>query len=316
VLEGIDLTVEPGRVVGLVGPSGVGKTTLLRIIAGLEDCSTGRVVIGWNDSTGAGRRPTVGMVFQNLALWPHLTARRQVEYVLGSLPRNQRRERAAAALAETGLPVAAWDRRPAELSGGEAQRLALARALADRPGILLLDEPLARVDAMLRDELLDLIGEVIAASGTTALFVTHHAAEAMILSDEIAVMRAGRIEMHGSPEETFWNAPSLEIARLTGPLVRLPRSCLVEELIGCGPGATGSGESEWGDSDSVFIRPQQLHLVEARGQNRWEPVECRPDGAGWRLVLRCDSHEVAIHAPQPVQPGQPIGIEVRPRPCR
>lgn len=316
MLEGIDWTVEPGRVVGLVGPSGGGKTTLLRIIAGLEDCSTGRVVIGGNDSTGAGRRPTVGMVFQNLALWPHLTARRQVEYVLGSLPRNQRRERAAAALAETGFPAAAWDRRPAELSGGEAQRLALARALADRPGILLLDEPLARVDAMLRDELLDLIGEVIAARGTTALFVTHHAAEAMILSDEIAVMRAGRIEMHGSPEETFWNAPSLEIARLTGPLVRLPRCCFADKLIGRGQGPVGGDQPEWADSESVFVRPQQLRFVEAQDKNRWEPVECRPDGAGWRLVLACGSREVAVHAPRPVQPGQPVGIEVQPRPCR
>jgi ABC-type sulfate/molybdate transport systems ATPase subunit len=315
VLKDINWTVEPGCVVGLVGASGAGKTTLLRAIAGLEPCSTGRVVISREGSIGIDRRPAVGMVFQNLALWPHLTAREHVEYVLGSLPRHQRRERAATLLSATRLPREAWDRRPAELSGGEAQRLALARALAPRPGVLLLDEPLAHVDAALRAELLDLLAELIGATAVTAVFVTHHAAEAMAVSSRVAVMREGRIEMEGSPEKVFWNAPTLDVARLTGPLVRLPRSLFSERLIGSDEATGRPVASAWADEESLYVRPQQLRLVESGKRSEWLATECRPEGAGWKVVLTHGPWQVRLSSPRPVRPGRTVGIDVESRPA-
>jgi len=193
VLDRVDLTIGAGSRLGLLGKSGAGKSTLLRIIAALDDPTAGAVTFE-TGSPGIAINPKIGMVFQNLALWPHLTARQHVEVVLRGAQRRQRRAQAETLLEELRLPPATWNRAPGELSGGEAQRVAIARALAIEPDVLLFDEPLAHVDEELRHELLELLESVVHRHSVTTIYVTHAHAEARRMADQIVVIENGRIK--------------------------------------------------------------------------------------------------------------------------
>ncbi|HZB93294.1 MAG TPA: ABC transporter ATP-binding protein [Stellaceae bacterium] len=191
-LAEIDLAVDRGEIVGIVGASGCGKSTLLRIVGGLERPSSGSVAL---DGVGvAGPRPEVGLVFQEPRLMPWLSVRGNVEFALARRPREQRRALAEAALARVGLGAFA-DALPQQLSGGMAQRAAIARALVARPQVLLLDEPFSALDAFTRFSLQDHLLDIWRADQPTMLFVTHDIEEALVLSDRVVVMRAkpGRI---------------------------------------------------------------------------------------------------------------------------
>jgi iron(III) transport system ATP-binding protein len=202
----LDLTVRRGTLLALVGPSGCGKTTTLRLIAGLEHPTRGVIEVGGQVVAGCGyvvppERRRVGLVFQDYALFPHLTVGENVGYGLAG-PRRQRARRVAEMLRLVGL--AGFEGRMAhELSGGEQQRVALARALAPEPVVLLLDEPFSNLDAELRRALREEVREILHRSGTTAVFVTHDQEEALVMGDEVAVMRAGRIEQVDRPEDLF-----------------------------------------------------------------------------------------------------------------
>lgn len=181
VLDGVDLTLTPGEVVGLLGASGSGKSTLLRVIAGLIDLDAGTVRIDGREMTGIPtHRRSVGMVFQDNQLFTNLDVAGNVGYGLRSLPRAERRRRVAELLALVGLDrVPDVERRAVTtLSGGEAKRVALARSLATAPRVLLLDEPLTGLDAELRDRLADDLAAILADRGVTAVLVTHDRAEA------------------------------------------------------------------------------------------------------------------------------------------
>ncbi|WP_018086088.1 ABC transporter ATP-binding protein [Desulfurispora thermophila] len=192
VLDGFELSVEPGEIVALVGPSGCGKSTVLRLLAGLERPRRGRISIGGR-LMADGRtfvppeRRGVGMVFQDFALFPHLTVEKNIAYGINRLPRAERRERLQAMLALTGLAELAH-RYPHQLSGGQQQRVALARALAPGPAVLLLDEPFSSLDAHLRDRLRGEVRRIIRAAGTTALFVTHDRQDVQALADRCVEM--------------------------------------------------------------------------------------------------------------------------------
>jgi len=227
------------------------------------------------------------------------------------LTRRERGKRVEVVLREAQLPPAVWNRRPSELSGGEAQRLALARALAPEPELLLLDEPLAQVDTTLRAELLDLISRVIRARRVTAVYVTHHWREATELCQRIEVMRSGRIETEATPEDIVWHPPTPEIARLTGPIVELPQQLLQANLITCAEGSQSAKATMFEESNFLTIRPQQLRLIEPEGENRWELVECRPDGAGWSLILAHAGRRLPVASTIPLQLGQSVGVELR-----
>jgi sulfonate transport system ATP-binding protein len=191
-LAPIDLAVDRGEIVGIVGTSGCGKSTLLRIVGGLETPTTGRVDLDGVPVTGP--RPEVGLVFQEPRLMPWLSVRENVEFALLKRPRDQRRPMAEQALARVGLlPFA--DALPQQLSGGMAQRAAIARALVARPAVLLLDEPFSALDAFTRFGLQDHLLEIWRNERPTMLFVTHDIEEALVLSDRVVVMRAkpGRI---------------------------------------------------------------------------------------------------------------------------
>jgi ABC-type Fe3+/spermidine/putrescine transport system ATPase subunit len=215
VVEDLSLEVRSGEMLALLGSSGSGKSTLLSMIAGLLVPDTGRIHLGdilVNDPAvlvpARGRR--VGMIFQELALWPNMTVRQHVHFVA---PKEDPRP----LLRELELEARA-DSRPASLSGGEAQRLAIARAIAIRPSILLLDEPLGPLDRRLKEATLDLIRRVHRTRGTTSIYVTHDYEEALRLADRVAVMTDGRIAQIGPPSQVYDRPVSEEAARLTGPV--------------------------------------------------------------------------------------------------
>jgi molybdate transport system ATP-binding protein len=218
----VELSVEPGECLALVGPSGAGKTSVLRAIAGLLRPARGRVVCGedtWLDTASnvdvPPERRGCGYLFQEYALFPHLSAWRNVGY---ALPREHRRERAHELLERFGL----GDRghaRPHELSGGERQRVALARALAPRPRVLLLDEPLSALDARTRARASRELGAALRDAGVPALLVTHDFGEAALLGTRIAVLDAGRIVQQGAASELAAAPASAFVADLTGAVV-------------------------------------------------------------------------------------------------
>jgi inositol-phosphate transport system ATP-binding protein len=220
VIDDMSLTVRSGEMVALLGPSGCGKSTTLFAICGIHRMDGGRLHFGDRDVTDlpAQRRP-VGVVFQNYALYPHMTAAQNIGFPL----RVQRLDRAAIeakvrAMADLVQIGALLDRKPAQLSGGQQQRVALARALVRQPGILLLDEPLANLDAKLRLEMRSEIRRIQRETGITAILVTHDQVEAMSMSDRIVLMDQGRIVQEGTPTEMYDQPVNRFVAGFLGNL--------------------------------------------------------------------------------------------------
>ena len=217
-LAGVSLDIAPGEVVCLLGPSGCGKTTLLRIAAGIERPTSGRVLINDQEVAGPERfvppeERNVGLMFQDFALFPHLTILDNVAFGLRQLPSAEARREALALLARVGLEHYA-DQHPHILSGGEQQRVALARALVPRPAVMLMDEPFSGLDIQLRERLQEGTLELLRETRATSMIVTHHPEEAMRLGDRIAVMRAGRIVQLGRAEDLYRQPADLFVARL------------------------------------------------------------------------------------------------------
>ena len=223
-IEQLDLHIQDGEFFVLLGPSGCGKTTTLRCIAGLEEPDSGTLLLGQRavaDSRQglfvAPEKRNIGMVFQNYALWPHLTVRQNVSYPLKVRGRlgTEQRQQVVQALELVGLHQHG-ERYPAELSGGQQQRVALARALVARPGLMLFDEPLSNMDAQLRIRLRQDLRRIHDELGYTAVYVTHDHAEALALADRIGVMNAGRLEQVGTPSEIFLTPRTRYVADFVG----------------------------------------------------------------------------------------------------
>ncbi|MCC7204869.1 MAG: ABC transporter ATP-binding protein [Phycisphaeraceae bacterium] len=217
-VDAVDLDIDAGEMFFLLGPSGCGKTTLLRMLAGFVEPTAGSIQFGERDVTRTppNKRPTA-MVFQGYALWPHMSVRQNVAFGLEvqGKRRAEVRKRVEMVLdAVQLLPMA--DRKPQQLSGGQQQRVALARALAVEPAVLLLDEPLANLDAQLRVELRGLVKDLCRRTRTTAVYVTHDQAEALSVADRIAVMSAGRIAQAGPPRELYQRPRSRFVASFLG----------------------------------------------------------------------------------------------------
>jgi iron(III) transport system ATP-binding protein len=218
VLRDISLTVEPGEFFALLGPSGSGKSTLLRLIAGFNQHQAGQLLISGRDVTGIPPwKRNVGMVFQNYALWPHMSVARNVAFGLEErkLPRDEVRRRTEAALELVGL-TGYGERRPNQLSGGQQQRVALARTLAIEPQVLLLDEPLSNLDAKLRVQMRRELLRLHKRLGITTIFVTHDQEEAMTICDRIAVMDQGVIQQIGTPLELYDHPVNRFVAQFVG----------------------------------------------------------------------------------------------------
>ncbi|MFE0702380.1 ABC transporter ATP-binding protein [Streptomyces sp. NPDC058872] len=217
-VAGVDLEIADGEFFSMLGPSGSGKTTVLRMIAGFEAPSAGTVELAGQDVTRlAPFERDVHTVFQDYALFPHMTVEQNVAYGLKvrGVPRAERLVRARAALARVGLD-GLGRRRPAELSGGQRQRVALARALVGRPRVLLLDEPLGALDLKLRERMQVELKEIQREVGITFVFVTHDQEEALTMSDRIAVFHRGRIEQVATPAEIYERPATSFVAGFVG----------------------------------------------------------------------------------------------------
>ena len=272
VVDDVTLAVRERELLTLVGPSGCGKSTLLRLIAGLERPSSGTITLGGVDVTDVPpERRRVGLVFQEHALFPHLSVGRNVAFGLRHLDRRRRIERVEEMLELVRLPGVAR-RYPHELSGGEQQRIALARALAPDPAAVLLDEPFANLDASLRDELRADVVAALRARGAAALLVTHDRDEALALGDRVAVMRNGAVVQVDQPE-VVWRAPLDEfVAGFLGPVSLVPAD----------------------DGQFAIVRPHQFELVSGDAD---VVVEREFRGAVWRhAIVRADGTRVIVDA--------------------
>jgi len=220
VVSEVSFTVEDGEIFALLGPSGCGKTTTLRCIAGFETADAGSVTLQRRLLTGPGvhvppERRGVGLVFQDFALFPHLSVLENVMFGLPNKPAADREERARKALKMVGLD-GLGDRAPHHLSGGQQQRVALARTLAPQPGLILLDEPFSNLDALLRQGTRQEVRTLLKEQGMSAVLVTHDQEEALSFADRIGVMRRGRIEQIGTPEEVYYQPRTLFVAQFLG----------------------------------------------------------------------------------------------------
>lgn len=287
VLDGVDLLVEPGTTLALLGPSGCGKTTLLRAVAGLEPSRGGTVVVGDRTLVSQGidvpaERRNVGMVFQDWALFPHLSVGRNVAF--GLRRRDAWREIVSRALDLVDL-AGTEHRMPSTLSGGQQQRVAIARALATRPDVLLLDEPFSNLDAGLREQVRGEVAMLLRDLGITTILVTHDQEEAFLLGDQVAVMLDGTIHQQDTPADLYQRPTSRDVAQFLG------HANLVDGRVTGTTAVTSLGSVPVVDSidgpATVLVRPEHLSLTpDVAGTDRVEDVRyyghdavCRVAGA-------------------------------------
>ena len=218
VIPGVDLTIGEGEFVVFVGPSGCGKSTLLRLIAGLEDVTSGEILIDGKDMTEAPpAQRGLAMVFQSYALYPHMTVRKNIAFPLMMAKMPEAEQQARVARAADILNLGPYlDRRPGQLSGGQRQRVAIGRAIVREPSAFLFDEPLSNLDAALRVNMRVEISELHHNLKTTMVYVTHDQVEAMTLADKIVVLRAGRVEQVGTPLELYYRPVNQFVAGFIG----------------------------------------------------------------------------------------------------
>ncbi|MCU1525722.1 MAG: hypothetical protein JWO18_2616 [Microbacteriaceae bacterium] len=334
-LAGVDLEIEAGRFTVLLGPSGSGKSTLIRGIAGIERFDSGSIHFGAVPVSDGRRslpaeRRDLAMVFQDYALWPHLTVQQNVAYALRRrrITASEVRTRVFETLERVGLD-AKTDSYPNELSGGQQQRVALARALVGRPALLLFDEPLSNLDADLRERLRVEISTLARESGATTLYITHDQAEAFALADEVGVLRNGRLEQRGSPEEIFRHPATPFVARFTG---------LAGSFTGHSVGALGGhsrvrvGEHELlgtttaavpaGTAVDLLIRPTATSLHER--SRTWPDgdamfatvIDVAYRGRGYEHVVECAyGRLVAVFDLRPWTRGSQCSIRIDPEGC-
>jgi iron(III) transport system ATP-binding protein len=269
-VNGVSLEIEAGELFFLLGPSGCGKTTCLRMVAGFEQPDAGVLRFGERDMTHVPpHKRNTGMVFQNYALWPHLTVKGNVEYGLRvrRVEKKERERRVREALAMVRLENLA-ERYPSQMSGGQQQRVALARALIIRPDVLLLDEPLSNLDAQLRLEMREEIKRLHDQTGTTALYVTHDQEEALSIADRIAVLRDGVLQQVGAPRELYRRPASRFVASFLGETSFLPgvlhsregAQCIVETPVGELRAALPVSEIQSGQDVWCAVRPESWRM--------------------------------------------------------
>jgi iron(III) transport system ATP-binding protein len=280
VVDDVSLAIAPGQVTCLLGPSGCGKSTTLRMIAGVERPDAGVIRIDGRPVFGAGadvppESRSIGLMFQDFALFPHLSVADNVGFGLRQVSAAERAARVGALLEQVNLPGYAR-KYPHELSGGEQQRVALARALAPRPRVMLMDEPFSGLDNRLRDGIRDSTLDLLKASGTAVLLVTHEPDEAMRMADEIALMRDGRVVQRGAPYNVY-NTPVDKAAAAFFSDINVIRGVSKGALTETPFGAfLTPGHADGGRVD-IVIRPQHLKIDFDRGGRGPNPTP--QDGA-------------------------------------
>lgn len=275
-LHPLNLTITSGSFTTLLGPSGCGKTTLLRLIAGLEQPDAGSIAIGGKVVCDIGKRiflqpqqRDLGMVFQDFALWPHMTVYENVAF--GLKARGRRKETAEqVAEAIEAVRLKGFEKRyPHQLSGGQQQRVAFARAIAARSGLILFDEPLSALDALLRDEMRDELVQMVRKLGLTAVYVTHDQTEAMSMSDSIIVMQQGKVLQSGRPEEIY----------------HYPDHHFAAQFV---------GRSNWVEPEVKMVRPEKVRWSKEAGDVGFEGIVQRVSYMGDRYEVAVKLHNGAV----------------------
>jgi len=317
VLQEISLALPPGCIGCLLGPSGCGKTTLLRLIAGFEQVQQGRILLDGLEVAGPDRhlpphQRQVGMVFQDFALFPHLSVAENIAFGLHRLPAGERRARVDEMLALVGLGAHAA-RRPDQLSGGQQQRVALARALAPRPRLLLLDEAFSSLDPELREKLGLEVRDILRQQGMTALVVTHDQHEAFTMADQVAVMQGGRIRQWDTPYGLYHRPADRFVADFIGQGVQLPGRINAESMLEIELGILPvPGRWPAGTPFDVLLRPDDV-LHDDASPLRAQVVRRVFRGADFLYTLRLQSGaEVLSLVPSHHDhaPGEAIGIRL------
>ncbi len=305
-VNNVSLTIEPGAFLTLLGPSGCGKTTLLRCISGLEDLDDGEIVIGeklvYSHVKGISLPPgqrDLGLVFQNYALWPHMTVYKNITFALEiqKLSKEDMDKRVKESLAEVQME-GYEDRYPREMSGGQQQRIALARMLAYRPKVFLMDEPLSNLDARLRMDMRTELKRLHHISGATTVYVTHDQIEAMTMSTNIAIMKEGVIQQNDTPDKVYHYPANLFVADFIGN----PKINLMEGWVS-GPGSVDLGKfnvpvrtyNKTGDV-VVGIRPEDITVSTTPIDHgvEFQAYSVLPSGADTTIIARKGETELTV----------------------
>ncbi|GGE90762.1 ABC transporter ATP-binding protein [Pseudoalteromonas gelatinilytica] len=322
VLSELNLNVEQDEIVCLLGASGCGKTTTLKAIAGILQPEQGYMSIDSkvvNDSGlfVAPEKRNIGMMFQDYALFPHLTVSDNIAFGLSNMSKAQKRERVDEMLSLVKLDGCA-QRYPHQLSGGQQQRVAIARALAYKPSLLLLDEPFSNIDTQVRFELIADIRRIIKAQQVSAVFVTHSKEEAFAFADTLAVMHGGKIAQQGSPEQLFSQPNSKVVAEFLGTGIYLTAKVLTpteyETAFGVVQSLTASNTNC--QQGQVYIRPHHIQLCEAAHSDANSLTILHRRFIGTRYVYRINiagqECEVAAEQDRVLAVEQPVKIKIMP----
>lgn len=315
-VDGLSLSLAPNELLAILGPSGCGKTTTLRLLAGFEKPDSGEIYVGGQLVAGRSawsppERRRVGMVFQDYALFPHLTVAQNISFGLRGLSGRQKRDRVEELLAVIGLQ-GYGDRYPHQLSGGQQQRVALARALAPRPAAVLLDEPFNSLDASGRAQVRHEVREILRREGAAAILVTHDQAEAFAMADRVAVLNAGRLEQVAPPTELYHAPATRFVARFLGLADFLPTQ-ITSQRLETEAGTLPNPGLPLGSSAEILLRPEDISLSP-------DPSGCAVvvgrefRGAALTYTLRLSCGQV-LRSERPSTDVYHLGTRVRPELC-
>jgi sulfate transport system ATP-binding protein len=320
-LRGVSLGIRDGELLALLGPSGSGKTTLLRVIAGLETPSVGKVFFGGEDATAVPvQKRRIGFVFQNYALFKHMSVRDNIAYGLRVLPRAERpsrieiRKRAQDLLDLVQL-ADVGDRYPRQLSGGQQQRVALARALAVEPRVLLLDEPFGALDAKVRKDLRRWLRELHERTGHTTVFVTHDQEEALELADRVAILNAGKLEQIGSADEIYDRPASAFVMSFVGDTSSIPIECDGSRLLHEGQAFEAKFAGSCQGHGRLYVRPKDITIADAGpGCLPGTILNVHRTAAGQRAQVAVGAARIVVEAEvelgQKLVIGERIGLQI------
>ncbi|MEM3191313.1 MAG: ABC transporter ATP-binding protein [Candidatus Micrarchaeaceae archaeon] len=328
ILKDISFTVEDGEIFAIIGPSGSGKSTLLRVIAGVEKADTGKIIFGERDYTSVPpSKRNIGMVFQDYGIWPHMSARENVKFVLhgrklnGQILGNRDEDNTIdQVLNMVGLGMK-MDNMPSQLSGGELQRVALARALVFHPDVLLMDEPLSNLDAKIKEELIAEIVRIVKEGKITAIFVTHDQSEAFQIADRIAVIENGEIDQIGIPEDIYYSPSKAFVASFVGYNLILDGRVLKNdgsgtislELNGDNVELTKKGiDRDLNGNVRVIVRNRDLKITENKEKNTVEGavISARFMDGQYVVFTKIGDKTVRLVSPVKIQDRAKVYVEI------
>ena len=304
LINELNWTIPAGNSVGLLGESGIGKTTALRLIAGLEEATAGTITFSDENGNRISRsKLRISFLFQDLAMWPHVTVRDHIRLVL---PERNDPKNVAEILTHCQIPLSLWERYPDCLSGGEAQRVAMARALAGNPNILMVDEPFSNIDLNLRTQIKQCLRDYVEKRGITFICVSHQWDDLADICQSVSVLADGRIVQDGTVSDVYWKPLNSRIARLTGALIEIPTHWIERGYI---YDPLNIYERHWMRLGG--IRPQSIYLKSPEENNAWEAIHCYPRSLSWLIELKSSAGKIRCYANHAVKPGEKVGIAIR-----